>query len=355
MTSGPLLVIAHEATRTGSPRVLLELLRFAGPSLPPLSIRLLAGGGLSADLMALSTINDPAVPPVAVLVNGAAAASHLARFAPSVPSAVYAHEEGDALRVLEPSAQEMLAGRADLVLCVSENSRRDLMALGVEAERIRLLPPVVVERVAPSPESIAEARSELAADDATAIVVGCGEAGWRKGADLFLDVARRLAGRPGLAFAWVGGGPRAFGRVLHHDARLLGLDDRLRWVGEVQQPEAYLAAADVLVFPSREDPRPLVPLEAALVGTPTVGFALGGVADLADVGAAFAAPYPDTVELARLTAALLDDAARSAEVVGAAVRRTREQQSVDVVGREFVALLNGLIASGPLPASGAGA
>jgi len=342
--TGPLLVIAHEATRTGSPQVLLDLLRFVAPQLEMgLRVELLAGGPLSEPLLAVATPGDPADLPGAVLVNGASAAGELHRFPPQIPTAVYVHEVGDALAVLPPACVAALVDRADRVVCVSRAAERDLVALGVRAERIELLAPVIAERAHPSDEKVADARSMLGAGERTPLFVGCGEAGWRKGADLFIDIARRIGDVDDkAAFAWVGARPRAFGRVLDHDTRLVGLAERLRWVGELEDVRPALAAADVLIMTSREDPQPLTPLEAAVVGTPTVGFAVGGLNDLKEAGAAMTASYPDTAALAALAQRVFGSPELADSLVGCGRGRIEERQSIAVVGPRFLNIVSTL-------------
>lgn len=65
-------------------------------------------------------------------------------------------------------------------------------------------------------------------------------------------------------------------------ARNLGIDDKISFKGWVHQSalrEAY-KAAHVMVIPSIwDDPGPLVGVEALAVGTPVVGFAVGGISD----------------------------------------------------------------------------
>ena len=172
---------------------------------------------------------------------------------------------------------------------------------------------------------------------------GCGEAGWRKGADLFLDVIRRLGRSPSLRFAWIGRRPRAFSRVLDHDTLALGLDDRMVWLGEVDDTTPFLALASVLVVPSREDPQPLVPFEASQVDTPSAGFDLGGLAELADIGGARTVPYPDTVALANEVGLLLDDSRAADRCVEQTRQRLAEQHTADLVTTRVVTELAGLI------------
>ncbi|MFM7068581.1 MAG: glycosyltransferase family 4 protein, partial [Actinomycetes bacterium] len=235
------------------------------------------------------------------------------------------------------AAVEGLTRRCDRVLCVSAGARSGLIDLGVPADRIALLPPSVSTSSPSSAADPAAIRAQLATTIGQQLVVGCGEAGWRKGADLFVDVARRSTADA--TWAWVGRRPRSFGRVLDHDVEAAGLTGRIRWVGEVADARPFLAAADLVVMPSREDPQPLVPLEAAVASTATVGFAVGGLALLAADSGMAVAPYPDTVELARLVDELLAHPERRDELAGMASTIVRERHDVDVLAQRFSAEL----------------
>lgn len=332
--TGRLWVVAPHATRTGSTRVLIDLLDAVVPSLAvDVAVDVGSGGPLAERLQAHGAPPAPGERPAAVLVNSALAAGTLADLAADVPVAVYLHETGEVLASLDPAVRAGLL-RADRVLCVSPAVQADAEALGVAPEAIRLVPPLVAPRPAPAASDVAAARAEAGEVTDQPLVLGCGEASWRKGADLFVAVARAVAARPHLdhvRFAWVGRRLRPFSRVLDHDTAAAGLEGRLVWVGEVADPLPYLAGADLLAMTSRHDPQPLVPIEAAGVGTPTVGFAIGGLEDLAADGAAEVAPFPDVEALADQVERLLGDAARGARVAAAAVRRAEERQSPQAV------------------------
>lgn len=340
--SGSLRIVSHEATRTGAPLVLLGLLRHARPSLEtPFDVRIRLDGPLSADLRALHD-DWSRLPPAAVLVNSSLAADAL-HDEPPVPSAVYVHEEGDTLADLGPAHLRALRERATLVFAVSERSAGELRDLGVPAERIRLLPPLVAPPPGPLDRAeIAAVRGGLGATDDVPLVLGCGEATWRKGPDLFVETIRHLRLLGELRAAWVG---RRFAPAAHqldHDTRAAGLEGVLHWTGELPDVTSHLAAADLLLMTSREDPRPLVPVEAAAVGTATVGFQLGGMADLAARGAAVTVPYPDTVALARAARDLLDDGEHRSRLVAATRARAAEQSSA-ASGDRFVELVRELL------------
>lgn len=336
----PVLVIAHEATRTGSPRVLADLLGYVAPRLAtPIAIELLAGGPLSAELRSHARIPfSTAVTPAAVVVNSALAAGAALRFARSVPALIYVHEEGDALRVLPPDCIEALNTRFDRLLSVSDSAATDLAELGVPGERIAVLPPVV------------DVGPEVPPADRTSnhvpLVIGCGEAGWRKGADLFTDVAHRTIRQRSAHFEWAGRRSRPFARILDHDAAALGLDQKLRWLGELDDLSDLYRRADLLLMTSREDPQPLVPLEAAGHGVATVGFEVGGLRYLGRRNMVATVPYPDTAALAALIVDLLDDSQRRRSLATTASRIARSEHSIDVLGPRFLLEISDLLTGG---------
>lgn len=339
----PLLVVAHEATRSGGNRVLATLLRRTREQLPvPVAVRLLAGGSMAAELRSLATAPDPTQRPCAVLANSALAAGALEGFAPDVPCGVYVHEDDEGLAVLDEDARRAIRNRCDVVMCVSAGAADTLRVMGVEPERIRVVPPAVADTGAPDDRAVNAARRRMGATDADRLVVACGEVAWHKGPDLFVDLVARLRASS-IRFAWIGRRPLGLGRVLAGDLATTGDAGRVVWTGEVPDAAAYLRAADVVVCTSRRDAQPLVPLEAALLGRPTAGFAVGGVTELGAEGCVATVEYPDTAALAATVAELLADPARSSGLVAAAAGRARRRQSPEVVGRAFVGELQRLI------------
>jgi glycosyltransferase involved in cell wall biosynthesis len=84
-----------------------------------------------------------------------------------------------------------------------------------------------------------------------------------------------------------------------------------------------MEAADVLLMSSRHEAGPLVVLEAAVAGVPTVGSAVGHIAEWAP-DAAVAVPAGDADALARATLALVADDARRVSIAREAQRRAVE-------------------------------
>jgi glycosyltransferase involved in cell wall biosynthesis len=91
-------------------------------------------------------------------------------------------------------------------------------------------------------------------------------------------------------------------------ANELGLSERIRFQGFLPQRQLrpLLEAADLMVHSSRHEAGPLVTLEAAVAGVPTVGTMVGHIAEWAP-DAAMAVPVGDWTRLATAIRQLLED------------------------------------------------
>jgi glycosyltransferase involved in cell wall biosynthesis len=211
------------------------------------------------------------------------------------------------------------SGWKDVTLVACSTACRDGLAplVGVPAEDIEVLHSPV-----DTADVVTRGGAGAAASDGspTLVVGACGVVNERKGADLWVEMAKLVIDkRPDLSirFVWVGRQPRDWPQ---DRARELGIADEIEWTGETGEPYPALAAMDVFTLPSREDPFPLVVLEAMALGRPIVAFDVGGVREqLGDAGAIVAAEQPEA--LAEAVIDLLDDpGARSILGTAAATR-----------------------------------
>ena len=123
----------------------------------------------------------------------------------------------------------------------------------------------------------------------------------------------------------------------------LGLSRRVRFHGFLTQARLrpLVEAAHLMLISSRHEAGPLVVLEAATVGVPTVGTAVGHVAEWAPA-AAVAVPVADPAALARAIIGMLgDEDARLRLAREAWQRATRED--ADYTARSFEALYSAVL------------
>ncbi|UCF18823.1 MAG: glycosyltransferase family 4 protein [Gemmatimonadota bacterium] len=108
-------------------------------------------------------------------------------------------------------------------------------------------------------------------------------------------------------------------------AETLGLSERVRFHGVLTHDRLrpLVERADLLLVSSRHEAGPVVALEAAVAGVPTVGTAVGHVAEWAPE-AAVAVPIGDDRALAAEIAGLLADDSRRLRIAAAAQARALE-------------------------------
>jgi glycosyltransferase involved in cell wall biosynthesis len=362
------VVASHQASRTGAPIVLLHFIEWLRRAdVANVSVVIDAGGPLEGSFQdlaptlvlapdgrpsllamgevalrrrerpgAANTLRSLRQRPVrrwarradVVYINSIVAAD-LARCAPPGARVVlHVHElELGTLHGLIPGTDwNDLDRRIDLYVAAADCVRDHLVRnLGVADERI------VVHKEFIDVDAVRATRPRLGRS-AGPIVGACGTLEWRKGPDLFVQVAARVhKRRPDARFVWLGGSPEATPDI-ERDARVLGLAESLRVLPPTDDPLPVLGSFDVLALTSREDPFPLVALEASALEVPVVTFAdNGGLQELLTPETGRLVPYLDLDAMADAIVELLDDTAERERIGAAAAAVIADKHDVDVV------------------------
>ena len=146
-----------------------------------------------------------------------------------------------------------------------------------------------------------ELKHQLQVHQNSFVIGGCGTLGWRKGSDLFLQVANALKTYNELIFIWVGATPNTLAYFeFIYEAKKLGVFEKLKIINKTKNLSKYYNIMDVFLMTSREDPFPLVNLEAISYGLPIISFKdTGGTEEIIDKSSGFVVPYGDTKEISK--------------------------------------------------------
>jgi glycosyltransferase involved in cell wall biosynthesis len=141
-------------------------------------------------------------------------------------------------------------------------------------------------------------RRELCIPPDGFVIGACGSLGWRKGSDIFLQMAHRVAAkldREDIFFLWVGGAQDESAALeFEHDRIRLGLAHLCRFVPTTADVRDYYYVMDAFALTSREDPFPLVVLEAADHALPILCFDnAGGAVEFIGDDSGLRVPYLD--------------------------------------------------------------
>jgi glycosyltransferase involved in cell wall biosynthesis len=386
MAERSVLFVGHDASRAGAQIELLHFLRwFKKNGNRPFSILLGAGGELLSEFQGLADTWSmdrshwhqdalrthilmgfglgkwahraeaadarrfaSKISPSLIYVNSVASARIVEILAPQVPLLTHVHELESYFRAHPSRALTSLLARTDRFIACSNVTRENLVEQHAvpagKAETIYESIPVADIRPNRTRQQIFQ---ELKLPGDALLIAGCGTLGWRKGTDLFIQLARAVTRqRNGAYFGWIGdGAPSAIGEF-EYDVHAAGLTKNVRMVGAVPSASDYMAAADVFVLTSREDPYPLVCLEAAALGKPIVCFAgAGGMPEFVEDDCGLVAPYLDIIQMAARIVSLLEDPDRRRTIGEAAKRKVLQRHDINGTAPRIMEIMERTIKS----------
>lgn len=322
-----ILFISHESTRTGASFVLLYLLQWLKEHHPIIQLDVLSlqGGGLCEEMRAVSDnyyefssmnvekaglvkrffrrlniASLPRHPKEAfikeisrkdydlVYVNTVVSlplASQIKVLNNKLKIIVHVHElEGEIQRTVKDL--QAYADKVNSWIAVSNLVKQNLISRhNISEQKINviyeftkiLIPPVDKRKIS-----------------GNFVVGGSGKFGYRKGGDLFLQVAGIVQEYYPLSeveFIWVGVIPDSEKTNLELELKKLELKN-IKFVGEVENPELYFQDFDVFLLTSREDPFPLVCIEAGMLAKPIICFqGATGIAEVIKDKGGFIVPH----------------------------------------------------------------
>lgn len=374
-----ILFVSHDANRAGAQILLLRFLKkLAERADVPFHILLKHGGPLAADFEKLAPTfyahppNGPRRGLRRLLRRSNAAFSVLPQLLGesydlvvsntvtngellaelsglNCPIVTYAHELEIGIGMYTtPEAFALTLRHSDFFMACSRVQRdRYIANYGLDPARIDHLPSLLPDETGHTAQLLGQSsrlRRQLGLP-ADALLVGCmGTFDWRKGIDVFVQLVRRvpetIAGKT-VVFVWVGG---SHGQVEYktvaEDVRRLGLRNRVVFIDNQPNPLEYMACFNVFALPSREEPYPLVVLEAALLEKPVVCFdQSGGAREVVQDDAGVVCDYLDTESMAHELTRLLGDEPLCRQMGKAGRQRVLAQHSDERAMSEFLRLL----------------
>lgn len=130
------------------------------------------------------------------------------------------------------------------------------------------------------------------------------------------------------------------------EARRLGVDRDVHFLGRIERVAPLLASADLFLLPSDRESFGLSALEALASGVPVIGCSVGGLPEVVREGETGALRAPHDVDaMGRAALEILRDEERWREMSVQAARDARERFSRDAVVAQYEALYQSTLAS----------
>ncbi len=349
-----ILFISHDASRTGAPIVFLHQLNWLKASgLFNMTVLLLKGGPLQAKFEAIAPTyiwnQKPELPSFLRRALG-----KLTGNAPSqndrnetvlksldalsidliYSNTVASHEVGNLLKArwnrswishihempfsidafFGAVVKQDILERVDHFIFVSQEARQLFISRYLDSSvHASLVYACVPTKELPIPKITKEDALKKWSLTGKFIVGGSGVMSWRKGIDLFIEVARAVQDRGfhQIAFIWVGEIKKEVVTGYHYENERLHREANITFTGSQDHPVDVFQTFDLFTLTSREDPFPLVCLEAAALSKPILCFAnSGGIPEWIEKGGGTVIPFINTHAMADEIIALYESEQR---------------------------------------------
>ena len=366
------LFVSHEATRTGAPKIILNVLKHFSENCDIQCESILhSGGHLASEFERHSIVdclnypkeNTPELKkrvlktvareknnsPVLAICNSMESrfiARELAEL--DIPIIMLVHELPSSYSEQDYQNVYEIARKVVFPVNAVQNAAHEKMPIPPGKSVIHsqgLLNPSFGTGITRE-HAYSQIRKELNLPENAFIVLGCGTLDLRKGIDHYAAIARRVIQNSHsptpIHFVWVGEGPRWAHSPYHYvqlDLNKTPARDYVHFIGERDNVEPYFVGADAFMMSSRVDPFPCVIHEAMASSLPIITFAgSGGAPEAVDDGAGFIVPYADYDQAANVISLLANQPEIAAGVRAKSKARVLERYRFEDYGDSLIDL-----------------
>ena len=252
-----------------------------------------------------------------------------------------------AKRLFALTAGRSMLQAASRVIAVSRAEAGQLRAIGIVESTIAPIANPIDDREFDAPPDAQAFRTHMRLGDAP-IVLYLGKLTPRKGVEYLVEAFADL--NPTGAVLGIAGNDMGTRRSVQSLVTKLRLQDRVIFTGLLtgRQRLDALAAATVVVYPSRDEVFGLVPLEALLCGTPVVVCDDSGCGEMITItGGGPVVPYGDVRSLSAAIGAVLDDQQAWRNHARAAAIVARQRFGSDTICAQLESLYTTVVAERP--------
>ncbi|MEL7496885.1 MAG: glycosyltransferase family 4 protein [Planctomycetota bacterium] len=371
------IFVSHEATRTGAPKIILNLLsHFASNCDVHCETILQSGGHLASDFQRYSEVDCFNVPSSEQELLKKRVERFVDRYTGNKPILAVCNSMES--RFIANTLSELDIPVVSLVHELPSSYAEDDYRYIFDASKKVVFPVHAVRDAAdaktPLPQgkslvlsqgllnpefgtgisreqAYKKIRQELGLPDNAFIALGCGTLDLRKGIDHYAAIARRVAqtnhSSTPIHFVWVGEGHRWTHSPYHYvqlDIDKSNAKNYVHFIGERENVEPYFVGSDCFVMSSRVDPFPCVIHEAMASSLPVITFAnSGGAPEAVDNGAGIIVPYADYDQAAASIRLLADQPEIAAGIRQRSLERVRTRYRFDEYADKVIDLCESVI------------
>jgi glycosyltransferase involved in cell wall biosynthesis len=264
----------------------------------------------------------------------------------NVPIKTYVHELEMGIQQYTTSEnfEIVKASSSSFIACAESVKENLIVNHNIDTTLIEVLPSLL-------PESALSYKSEKSLNEKLRkqynippdafLVGGMGTVDLRKGVDIFLQVAKKLKNKEDIFFLWVGGQETEIDyKNFQIDKNRLELKNFI-FQKSVENPLDYMSIFDIFFISSREDPYPLVVLEAAMLSKPIICFdKAGGAKDFVEQDCGVVIEYLNTDKVVQKIVEFKENPLLKEQMGINARKKVLERHNQEKAFQTFVQILN---------------
>jgi glycosyltransferase involved in cell wall biosynthesis len=382
------LFISHDASRTGAPMVFLNFLRWLKENTDiPFEILLGRGGELKRDFAALAPtdvfykegegpeivqkhqiirriarrlgINNPASrirrkyagANIGLIYSNTSTNGNILHALSFLdcPVISHIHELEYSLKYRSDKLGDILKRTSHFIACSQAVKDNLVSRYGAAPAKISVIHGFIpIPHIDPA-VSRHVLKRELNLPEGSFIVGASGTRHWRKGPDLFIQLASRVHAKMNepVHFVWLGGGGKEQCDAVERAMAGAGLKDCVHFLEAKANPLDYFADFDLFALTSREDPFPLACLEVASLGKPVLCFdKAGGEPEFVEKDSGFIVPYLDVETMADRVIELYKNRELLRQLGQNAAVKVRARHTLEANAPRILALIEKYLGSG---------
>jgi glycosyltransferase involved in cell wall biosynthesis len=266
----------------------------------------------------------------------------------NIPIVTYVHELDMGInQYTRPEFFQNILNLSTSFIACAESVKQNLINNhGVDTTKIKVLPSLLPESAIgfeSSETNRVNLRKQYSIPENAFLIGGMGTVDLRKGVDVFLQVARKSTESKDIFFMWVGGQSTEIDyKNFLIDKKRLDLSQVI-FQASISNPLEYMDIFDVFFVSSREDPYPLVVLEAAIIGKPIICFdKAGGAKDFVESDCGAIVDYLDVDAVVQKIVDFKENIVLREQMGENARKKVEERHNQTVAFQTFVEILENI-------------
>lgn len=197
---------------------------------------------------------------------------------------------------------------ASRLIVMNSMEKEQNMLMGIHEDKIAVIPNGISFERCVTARSKGEFRKFCGIENGSSLILYLGRIDKIKGIDFLIEAFYRLVQEQKDAILVIVGPEWGYKRELEEKVRALGIQDRVRFVGYIDDVGFAYQDADLLVYPGKYEIFGLVPFEAIISGTPVIVTNGNGSGELIREGdCGLTVRYGDCADLAEKMAFCLEN------------------------------------------------